>query len=149
MRQFLSVAFFFLLSQSASAQQSASARGYGDIPERFFGFVAQGKTNEAIDYVYGTNQWAAKNSDQVANLKGELARLNNLVGKYAFHELLVEERAGSRYVHLVYLVGYDRQPLRIELSLYRPYNEWRFQGVSVDAKVVEDVAKSANRRISK
>jgi hypothetical protein len=143
MRQFLSVAFFFLLSQSASAQ------GYGGIPERFFGLIAQGKTNEAIDYLYGTNQWGAKNSDQIANLKGELATLNNLVGKYAFHELLVDERAGTRYVHLVYLVGYDRQPLRFQLSLYRPSSEWRFQGFSFDAKLDEDVAKLANQHISK
>lgn len=143
MRQFLSVAFFFFLSQSASAQ------GYGGIPERFFGLVAQGKTNEAIDYLYGTNPWAAKNPDLAPNLKGELAKLNNLVGKYAFHELLVEERAGTRYVHLVYLVGYDRQPMRFGLSLYRPSNEWRFQGVSFDDKLGEDVAKSAHQRISK
>ncbi len=99
--------------------------------------------------MYGTNRWVARNSDQVANLKSELAKLNNLVGKYAFHELLVEGRAGTRYVHLVYLVGYDRQPLRFELSLYRPSGEWRLQGVSFDAKVDEDVAKAANQRISK
>jgi len=143
MRQILSVVLFLLFSQTAFAQ------GYSGIPERFFGLVAQGKTNEAIDYVYGTNQWVGKNSDQVANLKGELAKLSSLVGKYAFHELLVEEKAGTRYVHLVYLVGYDRQPLRFELRLYRPSSEWRFQGVSFDAKLVEDVEKAANQRVSR
>jgi len=82
-------------------------------------------------------------------IKGELAKLSSLVGKYAFHELLVEEKAGTRYVHLVYLVGYDRQPLRFELRLYRPSSEWRFQGVSFDAKLVEDVEKAANQRVSR
>lgn len=128
---------------------TASAESYGGIPDKFFGYLAQGKAIEAIDFLYGTNQWAAKNSDQVTNLKGELSKLNGLVGKYLFHELIVEQKVGSRYAHLIYLVGYERQPLRFEIKVYKASNEWRFQGVSFDTKITDDIEKLANEKIVK
>jgi hypothetical protein len=81
------------------------------------------------------------------NLKGELAKLSGLVGQYQFHELVAEEKVGSRYAHLIYLVGYERQPLRFEISVYKPGAKWRFQGVSFDARVTDDIEKLANERI--
>ncbi len=128
---------------------TASAESYSGIPDKFFGYLAQGKTNEAIEYLYETNQWVTKNSDQVTNLKGELSKLNGLVGKYLFHELIVEQKVGSRYAHLIYLVGYDRQPLRFEIKVYKTSNEWRFQGVSFDDKITADIEKLANEKIVK
>jgi hypothetical protein len=126
---------------------AVAAETYGGIPETFFAQLAQGKTNEAIDFLYDTNPWVAKNSDQVMNLKGELAKLSGLVGEYRFHELIAEEKAGSRYAHLIYLVGYDRQPLRFEIKVYRPGDEWSFQGVSFDAALTDDIEKQANARL--
>jgi hypothetical protein len=128
---------------------TASAESYSGIPDKFFGYLAQGKANEAIDYLYGTNQWVARNSDQVTNLKGELSKLNGLVGKYLFHELIVEQKVGNRYAHLIYLVGYERQPLRFEIKVYKASNEWRFLGVSFDAKITDDIEKLANEKVVK
>jgi hypothetical protein len=127
----------------------AFAETYGGIPERFFSYVAQGKADDAIDFLYGTNQWVAKNSDQVINLKMEISKLSGLVGKYTFHELITEEKAGTRYAHLIYLVGYERQPIRFEIKVYKPDNQWRFQGVSFDARVTDDIEKLANQKIIK
>lgn len=127
----------------------ASAESYGDIPDKFFAYIAQGKTNEAIDFLYATNRWVEKNSDQVMNLKGELSKLNGLVGKYTYHELISETKAGSRYAHLIYIVGYERQPLRFEIKVYKPGKQWRFQGVSFDTRVTDDIEKLANQRIIK
>lgn len=127
----------------------AMALDYGGIPDRFFSYVAKQQTDEAIDFLYGTNPWIHKNADQVTNLKGELAKLNGLVGKYLFHELIVEERVGSHYAHLIFLVGYERQPLRFEIQLYKAPDQWRFQGVSFDARLTDDIDKLANAKIVK
>lgn len=127
----------------------ASAETYGGIPDKFFSYIEQGKTNEAIDFLYATNKWIARNSDQVTNLKGELAKLKGLVGGYTFHELIAEERAGSRYADLIYLVGYERQPIRFEIKVYKPEGQWRFQGVSFDSHVTDDIEKLANQHILK
>jgi len=143
MRKIVALFFLALLAHSASAQS------YGGIPEKFYGLIAAGKTSEAVDYVYGTNPWLARNTDQAANLKAEFRKLDPLVGKYVYHEPLVEEKVGTRYVHLVYVVGYERQPLRFELRLYRASTGWVCQGVSFDAKLVEDVEKAAHQAVSK
>ncbi|HUG43755.1 MAG TPA: hypothetical protein VMN76_05890 [Acidobacteriota bacterium] len=123
------------------------AEGYERITERFFGYLEQGRTDEAIDLLSSTNEWVGANTDQVIHLKDQLARLSNLVGEYLFHEMILEQRVGSRYAHLIYLVGYDRQPLRFELKVYRPGDQWRLQGVSFDANLSDDVEKLANQRI--
>jgi hypothetical protein len=123
------------------------AQGYEEITKKFFAFIEQGKTDEAIDLLSSTNQWVGANSDQVIHLKDQLGRVNNLVGGYLFHELILEQTVGTRYAHLIYLVGYDRQPLRFELTVYRPGDEWRLQGVSFDTNLVDDIEKLANQRI--
>lgn len=136
------VALALLLCSSVAAAET-----YGGIPDKFFAYIAQGKTNEAIDFLYNTNQWVAKNSDQVMNLKGELSKLHGLVGNYTYHELIAEAKAGSRYADLIYLVGYERQPIRFEIKVYKPGNHWRFQGVSFDTRVTDDIEKLANQKI--
>lgn len=138
-------AFLVLLALSTAV----SAQAYGGIPERFFALVAKGQTSEAIEFLYSTNRWVDSKGDQVTNLKGELAKLNALVGKYVYHELVVEQKVGQRYAHLVYLVGFERQPLRFEIRVYRPGDEWRFQGVSFDARLIEDIDKQANERLTR
>jgi hypothetical protein len=139
----------FVTFASSLLSSPCFADSYSSIPEKFFTYIKQGKTSEAIDYVYGTNKWISKDSDQVVNLKNQLSQLNKLVGNYVFHELIVEEKAGTRYVHLIYLVGFERQPLRFELKLYKPAEEWRFHGVSFDAKLTDDIEKQANDKLTK
>jgi hypothetical protein len=46
-------------------------------------------------------------------------------------------------------VGFERQPLRFELKVYRPGTQWRLHGVSFDARLTEDVEKLANERLAK
>jgi hypothetical protein len=128
---------------------SALAQAYDGIPDRFFGFLAKGQMSESIDYLYAMNRWVDPKSDQATNLKGELAKLSRLVGKYLFHELVVEQKVGAHYAHLIYLVGYERQPVRFEIRVYKPGAEWRFQGVSFDARVTDDIDKLANGKLAK
>ncbi len=126
----------------------ARADDYGGIPERFFALIAKGETSQAIDFLYGTNRWVDGNGDQVKNLKGELAKLHGLVGGYLFNERIVEQKVGAHYAHLIYLVGFERQPLRFEFKVYKPGGDWRFQGVSFDARLTEDIDKLANGRLA-
>lgn len=125
------------------------AENYGGVPDRFFNLIKQGKTDEAVDLFVNTNKWAGKNSDQIVQLRTQLPKLNALVGKYLFYELISETAVGTHYVHQIYLVGYERQPVRFELELYKPSGEWRLQGVSFDAKLTDDIEKQANQRIVK
>ncbi len=145
MKKIISAVFFTL----ALASGNCFAQAYSGIPDKFFSYIKQGKTNEAIDYLYGTNKWVNKNSDQVINLKNQLGQVNKLVGSYLFHELIVEEKVGNKYAHLVFLVGYERQPLRFEIKMYMPEQEWRFHGVSFDTNLTDDIEKQVNSSLAK
>ena len=71
------------------------------------------------------------------------------MGKYLFHELISEKKVGKHYAHLIYLVGYERQPLRFEIKVYKTGKEWRFQGVSFDAELANDIENQANMNLVK
>lgn len=122
----------------------AFASDYGALPESFFAKVESGQTDEAINYLYKTNKWINQSSDQIINLKSQLSSLDGLVGKYLFHELIKEEKVGKHYAYLIYLVGYERQPIRFEFSLYKAGDKWRFQSVSFDAEITGHIEKLAN-----
>ncbi len=123
------------------------AADYSSIPDTFFKKLNSDNPESAIDYLYDSNKWASKNEDQVLNLKSQIKNLNGLVGKYLFHELISEEKVGKHYAHLIYLVGYERQPLRFEIKVYKTGKEWRFQGVSFDAELTNDIENQANMNL--
>lgn len=125
------------------------AADYSSIPDTFFKKLNSDNPESAIDYLYESNKWASKNEDQVLNLKSQVKNLNSLVGKYLFHELISEKKVGSHYAHLIYLVGYERQPLRFEIKVYKTGKEWRFQGVSFDAELTNDIENQANMNLVK
>ena len=123
------------------------AENYNDLPEKFFTLLKKGKPSEAIDFVYGTNKWMSRDADQMINLKNQLTQVNKLVGHYLFNELIMEGKTGNHYVHLIYLVGYERQPLRFELKLYKPKEEWIFFGISFDTKLTDQIEKQSNEKL--
>jgi len=139
------IAFFILLLTSISANSNE----YGGVPEKFFNLLISNSPDKAINYLYDTNNWVDANSDQVVNLKTQLSGIGKLVGKYKFHELVSENKVGTHYAHLIYLVGYERQPLRFEIRVYKPENEWRFQGFSFDADLTDDIEKEVNLNLVK
>ena len=134
------IAVLILIFVSASVQASE----YGGVPLKFFDLIISNKSVKAIDYLYSTNKWVDANSDTVINLKTQLEGIEKLVGKYKFHELISENKVGTRYAHLIYLVGYERQPLRFEIRVYKPDDEWHFQGFSFDAELTDDIEKEVN-----
>jgi len=125
------------------------ASDYNSIPEQFFKQLQSDKPEKAIDYLYSTNEWVSLESDQVLNLKAQIAGLAGLIGNYVFHELILEEMVGTRYAHLIYLVGYERQPVRFELRMYKASKEWRFQGVSFDTNLTDQIGSLANMKLLK
>lgn len=46
-------------------------------------------------------------------------------------------------------MGYERQPLRFEIKVYKTGKQWRFQGVSFDAELANDIENQANMNLLK
>ncbi|MFQ5700273.1 MAG: hypothetical protein ACE5HU_00325 [Acidobacteriota bacterium] len=122
---------------------SSDATGYAKIMDRFFDLPQQGKTPEAIDFIYGTNPYSEKVSDQVSQIKTQLVSQGAIFGKYRGHEVVIERMIAQRYVYMVVSVAYDRQPLKMEFHFYRPGDKWVLQAYSYGTDLDDDIARFA------
>jgi hypothetical protein len=127
---------------------TAFGKDYDRMVDTFFSKVAEGKPLEAIDLIYGTNPWMSKASDAVQNLRNQFASLEDLVGKYCGHELLIEEVVANRFVYLHYFVAYDRQPMGFHFKFYKPRDQWVLFGFSFDDDIDDEIVERAKKALS-
>ena len=138
---------FFLLVMLVLVPVPAMAESIDTMAGHFFELPKQGQTDQAMDALTAGNKWLSRDADGVASLRGNLKRSGELFGKYQFHELLSETRVGQHYVHRIYLLGYERQPLTCKLSFYNPDGHWQVQNIAFGLDLVEDVARQADAKL--
>lgn len=112
----------------------------------FFSLYGAGKRIEAVDYIYSTNPWMSSATDAIENVKTQLQGIDKLVGRYNGYELIDTLNVKDRFVHLTYLVLYDRQPLRMEFAFYKPKEKWMIYSFSFDVGFPDDVQAEARNR---
>jgi len=86
-----------------------------EITDKFFSIYAT-DPSKAVDYGFSTNKWLERKQDDVANLKSKLKNLIDLCGEYYGYELLSEKTAGQNIKLVTFIVRYDREPIRFQLS---------------------------------
>ena len=126
---------------------SAAAADYQVLIDRFFVSLRAGKSAEAVDALYATNAWMSAASDQVVTVKNQFASLAKLIGELRSLEKVQERKVGTRFVHVTYMVIYDRQPVRFEFQFFRPEGEWKILGFSFDDKLDDDVQAAARAQV--
>ena len=94
---------------------------------------------EALDYIFSTNKWMAVNAEAVDNLKKQLIDLAALVGEYYGFEKIAEKRLGNSLMIQIYMIKYDRQPLRFVFKYYKPQDNWVIHNFCFDDKIDEDL----------
>ncbi|MEM1215295.1 MAG: hypothetical protein AAGJ82_06405 [Bacteroidota bacterium] len=139
-RILIATLFFFVLSGTLTAQEKPQA-----IIDGFFERLENTGTDDALDYIYGTNPWMSMNQDAVKNLKNQMSSLNDetYIGKLHGHDLITTESIGPRFLLYSYLLRYDRQPIRFTFLFYRPSEEWRLHAFEFDGNVDEELKESA------
>lgn len=113
---------------------------YQAIANHFFEIMQEQGGDEALAYIFSTNPYSKRMSDQLSMGSNQLSSAENMMGDYLGYELLVETKVADRLVNQYYMVLYERQPLRFELTFYRPADEWVFQNFAFNADIVEDVS---------
>lgn len=129
---------------------SVAAAEYDQQVERFFANVKAGKTDDALAELFGTNPWLERTrSDQLQNVRVQLGSLQKLVGALMTYERIQEVKVGTRFVHIVYLVLYERQAIRFEFTFFRPANAWVLHNFWYDEEVAKDVRGEAHRTVGR
>ncbi len=121
---------FLLFAFSAAAQ--SPARSYDELVDRFFSQVAEGEYGPAVDQIAGTNAWLSKGGDQMTTLKTRFSGLGALLGQYIGHERIVVQPLGDRFVYVMELAYFEREPLQLHFTFYKPAKSWQLYTISYD-----------------
>lgn len=100
----------------------ADAAEYDDLPKQFFELVTKGDMGAGFEYLMNT--YPKTDPDINEETRKKLVKQLAHYGAYAFHEQLKEEKFGTRYAKLTYIIGYEYFPLEVTLTLYRPKEKW-------------------------
>ena len=132
MKRVLSILILLASANLAVAQKSET-----EILDQFFELY---RTNsvEAINYLYSTNSWVSGDGDAVQNLKSQLKQFEELVGDYQGEEFIYKGGIGESFSTYIYLVKYDRQPIRFTFEFYRPKEKWILYSFKFDDNFDED-----------
>lgn len=113
---------------------------YQAIANHFFEILQDEGGEEAVQYAFSTNPYSERMGDQLSMVINQLSSAERVMGDYKGYELLVETKVADRLVNQYYMVLYERQPLRFELTFYRPADEWVFQNFVFNADIIQDVS---------
>lgn len=139
----ITVGTFGNRSQAQQLQESS----YQTLSDKFFDLVKQGKTSDAVDYMFGTNPALAKMTDDVEQLKSQFASVGTLMGPYVSHTKLLETKVAGMFVYQHYFVAYQRQPISIRIAYYRPGATWLCYSLQFDAKLTDKIKELSDEKI--
>lgn len=96
-------------------------------------------TDAAFDYIFGTNKWMGKNKVGTEKVKLQLREYANLMGEYRGFERISEQTLGESLKVSVFLVKYDRQPLRFIFKYYKAYDKWMIYNLKFDENIDDEL----------
>ena len=145
-RVVIAVVALVLFSVRAGTQAPES-RAYQAIADRFFVLLEQGKSDEAIDYLFSTNVALKNLPGKADQLKAKLDDLQSQLGSCHAHTRLAETKVAGTFVYQHYFVAYDLQPVSFRLRFYKPRDTWRVVGVQFDTDLPDTIAKQADENL--
>ena len=123
-RSSILVISFALLLMATQLLSQQSDKGYMGAVNQFFTLIQQEKYDEAVDHIYSTNPWMKEMGDDIAKVKSGLSNLPSLAGGLLGYEKITEASIASGFMHLNYIVNYERQPIRFYFSFHKVHDKW-------------------------
>lgn len=142
------IAVILALFAVCGRSEAQQAQNYQAISEKFFTMLQQGKSAEAVDFMFDTNPALKKMTDQADHLKAQFSELERLAGPYISHTTLAESKVAGAFVYQHYFVAYERQPISIRLKYYKPHDIWMVYGVQFDVDLVDLIEKQTDDHLS-
>ena len=111
-----------------------------DIMSKFF-VMFNSDVNQAIDYLFSTNEWLESNKDGTTAMKEKFEASRKLLGNFNGYELAGKYYLGESYAKYVYVLKYDRQPVEFVVTMYRPDKVWKLQNMNFHSDFEKDMIK--------
>ena len=148
MKNVFFVITLILFSTSLFSQESKqkAVNTEKEVIEEFFKIYKE-DTGKALDYLYSTNVWIMNSkSDQIKLLRSQLNQFQDMVGDYIGYEYIGDARLGKSFSSFIYLVKYDRQPVRFSFEFYKPRDKWIIYAFKFDDSFNKDFEEAIKYR---
>jgi len=114
-----------------------------EIANKFFQLYQSKGSDDAVEYIFSTNKYAANSQDAIDELKRNLKRASMSYGKFWGYELIVKKPAGRDFLMMTFLVKHDRDPLTFRILFYKPNEIWQVQNFKFDNKMDEELEEAS------
>ncbi|MEM9823099.1 MAG: hypothetical protein AAF985_18615 [Bacteroidota bacterium] len=96
----------------------------------------------AVDFLYSTNKWIDLESNVVKEIKSNLKANLPRMGAYLDRRLLGQSSLGRDLQVRIYLVRYERKPLRFTFHFYKSKDKWIIYRFNFDDFLFEDMEEN-------
>lgn len=121
------------------------ATEYKNEISEFFALYKEGQIDKAVDSIYRTNSYVSSIPDQIKSVKNQLSSLAGLVGELHHISHVHTYDVGGTFVHVTYLLTYDRQPIRFEFQFFKVKSGWRVYAFSFDDNMDDEIKALARK----
>ena len=128
---------FVLLCFICMSTFTYSQKHFDEISAEFFNKYAY-NTEIALDYIFETNPWLKENLEGMNNVKSQIKEYETLIGNYVGYEKISEEILGESLAYVVYMVKYERQPIRFMFQYYKSKDSWMLYHIKYDEGMIEE-----------
>lgn len=136
----LLVLFLFGCKSSAPKPQVHENAEVKKIINEFFTEYQSGSVDDAIDYLFNTNNSFLP--EQTQELKNMLASASITIGAFTGFEEITEKSTSPSLTFFSYLVKHDRQPLRFNFMFYKPRDKWILYKFKFDDNVATELEEA-------
>ncbi len=116
------------------------------VPDSFFYYFKTKGVEQAVQYIFRTNKYLGQNPEVVNTLKAKFDKALPIIGTFYRYEKYLDKRVGNTFAQVGYLMIFDRQPIKIIFTLYKPKDNWQVQDLRFDDKM-DDVIKELENQI--
>lgn len=131
------------------AEEGAAApSSYQELIDAFFLKLGRGEHAEAIDGLYAGSPLAAELGGQLEELKSQLAEMATVMGDYLGQEQIALQPLGERFVYAWYVAYFEKRPLQVHFSFYKPRDRWLVFQLAYDQGLSAAAQDLARRRLA-
>jgi hypothetical protein len=126
---------------------TANAEDYDGIPKRFFENLFAHNYKEAFDILNPTKKTSGNDNEEFDFLTvfTDYLAKNQDKSDYKYYELVSEEKIGTRYVKLIYVMGLKNSQSGMSMELYKPDSEWQAINFSYQAKYADLIKDKSSK----
>ena len=135
---FLLIASF--ITMNINAQQPE------ELINRFFKSLQDDGIQLALKNITSTNSWLEKDTTTVVKWERKITDLSIGKGEYCGYELIEKIETGSCLVECLYILKYEKAPVRISFVMYKPKESWQLNMIKFSRSRTEGRQRTAKNR---